>query len=408
MLECSFKNVCHKAVVYSCNCTDPEGYFCEKHFTKHIKTTPGNHTAESMMVKLSQSKSNELMPKLKNMRKQLQGYRRSLFTSLKVSINRIQQEATKQLKKLKDLDKEIVKMLTSKSVNKDTYERIVSNSLEIDSQLMKRASYITEHFTSLFDSYDLSSNWKECNEVLFQTKSPKSGLNSINLDTFKVSTLQYAPTIQHCGSALKIDRNTYFLYGGLIGYMNVPSGEAYLLNLASKSYECLKHGPARGRAALVLKEKKIYIFSKSDSQWESEQFCSQFDLQTREWTPIQRMPEKCQGITAALLNQDIIITGYELDSCYLYNESGYCKYMKLPSYKNKLICDGWILADSYLYELDKMTLKWRHYGVSNIWDKSLVINAVFRKKDYFYFIDLEYSLMRINIISKTVEKISYS
>ena len=43
IMKCLYDNRCTTRVTYSCSCTEPEGYFCEKHFNQHCQTKAGKH-----------------------------------------------------------------------------------------------------------------------------------------------------------------------------------------------------------------------------------------------------------------------------------------------------------------------------------------------------------------------------
>ena len=96
--------------------------------------------------------------------------------------------------------------------------------------------------------------------------------------------------------------------------------------------------------------------------------CDRYNLNSKTWQSITSLPETCTSMTAALFNKDIIIlSGYRLDCCYSYNNSVYEKIISLPT-TYKIVCEGWILANSTLYEnRSQNILKWTNYNVNNPW-----------------------------------------
>ena len=90
----------------------------------------------------------------------------------------------------------------------------------------------------------------------------------------------------------------------------------------------------------------MYIFGGHNGS--SLKVCEAFDLKTKSWKSIHALPQVSCHVTAALLDKEIILSGYEMNCCYSYNGSTFTSILPL-SVGFKIVCEGWILANSVLY-----------------------------------------------------------
>ena len=190
------------------------------------------------------------------------------------------------------------------------------------------------------------------------------------------------------------------------GTITLLSAEAYLINIKDKNYETLKNGPTKERGGSVLKNNKVYIFGGYNGVVLNT--CDTFDLNTKEWKSITALPQASDRITAAILGKDIILSGYELNCCYSYNDSTFTSILNLPVKVYKFVCEGWIYANSILYEnQDQSSSKWTSHNVIS-WNNYLWVFCVFQKNQFLYFIDISNCLMRIDTKLKKLEKIAFT
>ena len=438
MFKCCFKNQCSGRVTSSCKCTDPKGYFCDKHFSKHSRVTPGRHESENLILQFSKDQTREFIPKLRQIREALQGQKKDIMTITAKLISFIEEEATNSLKRIKELKKTIKNLLLEKKINTQAYNMTLQNEITSHITTTEQTDQMREIIRSFFRPYHSKGsvenkgntrdsimedciigdtvmklptigdlNWKDCNEVIFSSNRASGGLLSIDLDLLTISKLEYTPRIMPYCQICKIDKYIYFIHGGSIENKSCRLPYAYFVNIKEQSYRFLRDGPPKSSGASVLKDNKVYVFGG----YNKNNFlatCDTFNLLTKEWKSIHPLPQECNSMTAAILNKDIALSGYQIDCCYSYNDSVYSRILKLPSACYKILCEGWILAKSMLYEnLQDDNLLWINHKINTIWDESLWTYTVFKKQYYFYFIDTNNSLMRLDIKKKVLERIDY-
>ena len=281
----------------------------------------------------------------------------------KILIECIENETRKALNNIKELEKVSVDLISERGINKESFETIQFITYRNHNYIDDDVENIKKSIESLSETYNFEGNWKECNQVIF-SRDTAGGLLTIDLNTLKLSNLDYSPKIFSRSHACKIGQNTYFFHGGVMN--NVYRAEAYLINIKDKNYEILKNGPAKGYGGSALKNIKVYIFGGYNGSLMNT--CDTFDLNTKEWKSITALPQVANSITAAMLGKDIILSGYQLSCCYSYNDSTFTSILTLPASVNKIVCEGWIYANSILYEnQDQISSKWTSYNVTS-WD----------------------------------------
>ena len=406
MNKCCFEKGCYESPIWSCNCINPPLYVCDRHINRHMRSL-GKHETECTIVELTHRQTIKLLPRLNDLLKHLKGNRKSIKNNSKILIECIQKETKKALININILQKAVVDLICGRSIFKEIYERIKPIKIESQDHIRNDAEKIKESIKILFEFYyNEDITWKECSEIIFSRDSYE-GLFSIDLNTFKLSSLKYTPKIGKNCHACKIDQNTYFFHGG--STCNIIKSEAYLINTKDQKYEKLADGPGKcygGGSAL--KNNKVYIFGGNIERSTPTNTCDIFDLKRKEWKSITPLPQASDEITAALLNNDIILSGFHLNCCYSYNGSTFTSILDL-TIGSKVICEGWIFANSILYEnRDQMNTKWISHNVNYRWDKYLWTYCVFKKNQYLYFIDARNSLIRINTKMKMIETILFT
>ena len=180
-----------------------------------------------------------------------------------------------------------------------------------------------------------------------------------------------------------------------------------MINIKENNLKILKNGPAKEGGGLVLKNSKVYLFGGSNGNSLSK--CDYFDLEIKDWKSTNSLPKASDSVTATLWNEEIILSGYNLNCAYSYNESVYTSILFLPENITKIVCEKWIFANSILYEnQEDNNAKWIIHNISESWDRRLCIYSIFKKKEYLYFIDDAYNLMRIDTKLKKLENIKLS
>ena len=273
------------------------------------------------------------------------------------------------------------------------------------------------------------------------TDNLATGVALIDLNTRKLSivdfTLEIGPFWQIC----KIDKSTYFFQGPLPTGMDIinrnrrsiinrrskgrfrcrrkdsedsmdnPQMEAigYLMNIKTSTNKIIRNGPNKILAASVFKNNKVYIFGGYNGQ--NLQTCESLNLDNSEWKSIHALPEGSMCMTAAALDRYIILSGYNLNCCYSYDDYAYARILNLNANCLKVVCKGWILTESVLYEnVQGNHLQWLSYNILSPCNNSKILlnQTVFNKNHFFYFIVDLISLMRIDTQRKVVEWMKFS
>ena len=394
-----YGNLCDRDATCYCSCRSYESYyFCTYHFEEHMRNRIGRHEAQILRVELNSSNRNYLLPRLKGFLKDFQVCKKNIRRSSIVIIKSLEAQTRKALRNIVDHEEMILNLLKGKSISKGSYEKIISTEIGQQKLEAEKVNFIRDKIGKLFEeNSEQKMDWKECNEVIF-SKGSRTGLHCINLETFKLSDLSFTPKISAYCQACKVDQYTYFFQG--------HKGKSFLINLKDKNFEKLKSGSLKDYAGSVFKNQKVYIFG---GYYKSAlRSCEMFDLKNREWSETHLLPQASHAITAACLNKEIILSGYELNCCYSYNDSNFTNVLNLPQSCYKLIAEGWIFAKSILYEnQEENNLKWIAQNISNYWGAYLWTFNVFRKDRFLYFIDVKNSLMRIDTGLKKLEKVDF-
>ena len=285
-------------------------------------------------------------------------------------------------KKVKNLERNVTKLLSNKFILKENYEEVLSFDLSIDRSMVHKIDNCKKYIKDLFiiDYGDLS--WKDCDQIIFSKDSNVGGLLSIDLNSFKISSLSYAPKIGAYCHACKIDKDNYFFHGGRLGG-NSHRNETYIININERNFELLKNGPGMDAGGgTVLKNNKIYMFGGFNGS--NVNICQYYDLQTKDWKSIHSLLKTSHGVSAAILNKEIILSGYNDNCLYSYNELAYTSILPLPENTHKLICEGWVFANSILYEnKEQNNSKWISANISNTWNSYLWVYSIFKKKEIY-------------------------
>ena len=377
--------------------------FCDDHFVDHVKT-PGDHVTECVIVELDPNQTRELIPKLKDLIEYSRRCRKRIMNNAIILINCIEKDTWRALNSIKELERASADLITERMISKENYERIQSFNIDDKDYTSYGVKTIAKNISGLYEFYNGKEEfWKECNQVIF---SRADRLEAIDLNTFKSSVLKYSPVIAKFCGACKLDENTYFFHGGRNDSITLDS--AYLINIKDENYEAVNNGPKKCNFGSVLKDNKVYIFGGRNEANNVTNESYVLDLKTKEWNSITALPEASSSITAAILGKYIILSGMKLSCCYSYNDSTFTNILTLPGSISKIVCEGWIYANSILYEnQDQIPSKWTFYNV-NPWNNFLWTSCVFKNNKFIYFIDNSNCLMRIDTKLKKVDRIIFT
>ena len=417
MRGCSFKSKCLRPVVYACGCTEPEGHFCEHHFKKHSIIDLSGHLARSVLRRINDYELSSLQEKSNKLKQCLKDYKRNTLLSAKMLMSHISKEVCNIIRKIDDLSAILKQIQITKDMNQRDHFILMNATSENNNQALEQGNAevkeaISKVFGKIIDSMlpcltFQSDTWKDCDKILYSNLYSNGKLYSIDLNTLQSSNLelnmQFCPFSQIC----KFEKDAYFIHGGFKFLGNEFSSEALTVNLMDNRCESLPNGPSISLGGSVLMNRKIYIFGGHNRQGPRKASYN-FDLTTNTWSTIHDLPQVCSDVTAALLNKDILITGLEIDCCFCYDGTTYSRILSLENNrKYKLVCEGWLLTQSNIYEIQKYTKKIIKYNLMMTWSSQLCDSAVFQKKHFFYFIVRMNGLMRIDTKRISIEKINY-
>ena len=398
--------ICGDKVGFICSCLNNNEYFCTRHSEKHKKEVSG-HTIIPWKIKLNNVGNQKIKQDALKSIKLLKDLRKELKWSAFQIINKIEVNLSQLLTNIRNQEILIHDLVYAKaSTNKSLDRRIYENTLKFAS---KDKIFDFTSINNIKKEIDLSFKidfyvdlFLDCEEVIFSNNFNTGGLLSLNLTNLQLSTLDYAPNIGAFCQCCKIDKSTYYFNKGRL-HKGTNQGKGYKINILQRKYEELPMGPIKDFAGSIYKDNKIYIIGG----WNSLPLntCETFNLITNEWKPIHNLPQASCCITAALFNNNIVFSGLELNCVYYYNDSVYLNILDLPENSCKVVCDGWVLANSYLYEY--IVDNWIKYHLERQLKNGVLAYTTFKKNEYIYFIDTNSMLMRINTNAKTLENIPF-
>ena len=119
-----YKDQCSERVTYSCSCSTPEVYCCDRHLTEHTRTT-GRHINEYLIIHLTQDQRTEQLPRLLEILRDLQRFEHEIVQNAEAIVNCFQKEALKALKYIQEFKTTVNNLITNEGVHKIDYEKIV-------------------------------------------------------------------------------------------------------------------------------------------------------------------------------------------------------------------------------------------------------------------------------------------
>ena len=137
--------------------------------------------------------------------------------------------------------------------------------------------------------------------------------------------------------------------------------------------------------------------------------CKAFEIANRMWINISSLPIHTLCSTATISNDMIIVTGYQSDKLFAYENDIFSPILTLQSLTYKMVCESWVVTRSTLYESQNIKNdKWKAHGIN--WTTSFFwMPTSFRKSQFIYFISgSSNTLWRINTQLKTLNEIAYN
>jgi hypothetical protein len=162
----------------------------------------------------------------------------------------------------------------------------------------------------------------------------------------------------------------------------------------------------RAHAACIYKDKLVYIFGGKDLSGKLAA-CEFVNIQTEKFGRIADLPQKSFCNIAAEFNSKIYLCGYDMDNVLYFDGISYTKDLPVAAKKHKILCSGWILTESKLYEMTSDHFSQYPFSFNSYIITRLNSYCTFKRKNYIYFIHSKKRLARINLNFKTVEEVRY-
>lgn len=402
-----FSMNCGKSAVKVLSYSNKKVFCCAEHSDESngIPPKPSSFLLNADQTAQFKNKLSSSLNSLRKIRSSLITNSGELFESLVASLN-------SSLKKINDLESILMNILKSvvfsSSLEKSQSDllqslRISENSAVFNNfpEVIKKLSNFYENLTG-FASDSLSQQKvpnDQCDEIIFARDRGEGGLWSISLESFTMKRLPCSLIVGHQAQICMIDSDTYFISGG---FTYDITGDTYIIS-SKKQYQVYSLPKASPNyvAASVYKDGKVYIFGGSLNA-----ACEVFELSLKKWTRIQNLPIGLTMATAALKNNEIILSGYEASKVFTYNDIQFTEILDVQCNSHKVVCKGWVLTSSGLYEYLE-TQTWTKHSIS--WPASmLLVYSAFSRPPFIYFLCSSGVLWRINTTEKTLYPLAYS
>jgi hypothetical protein len=307
---------------------------------------------------------------------------------------------------------EIKKRYTEIEESSFTHNRKLTNPIELINK-------ITTNFTDISSIHSIGSSGSFSSEfdrgTSFNTEAGSGvsenfgffpnryDIKMIDLNELLVSTINFNisidPSIQ--STACKLNSQEYF-------YSNRTS--SFILNFSTGIAEKISaiDSSLTGRGC-VYKTDVVYCFGGSVDKGKNVAICHKFDRKKAAWIKIADLPKASTHNSASLINNNIYIVGFNINSIVYYNDfsNTFTGTYKLPS-ETKLICENWILAneEKTLWEINDNKIS--KHRMENHWaGELLAVSCSFRHQNFIYFIQNGSKLMRLDTVNKKVERINF-
>lgn len=402
MSEKCFMSNCSQEVLYICKCLNTETYCCKEHLSDHL-STPDQHAITPIFISINAEQRSDSLKKALSLLSKLKKVKASVRQSTNQIISSTIELSNRSLYQLKRLQSQLQQFLQNIFEGKMVRNKFLET---IDTTFHTNLESFPNLHQSLAKFFEISrcQQNSEGAGVIFSKDISVGGLWSIDLETMKLSQLNYAPNVKAYGQMCRIDEEKYFFYGGQYGGKSV--GDIFIVDFVKKEYQTLASGSGLRYSTLLFRNGKVYIFGGSNSV-RVLNICKTFDLATGMWDPIPNLPNVCYATFADVLETEIIVTGYNLSKLYTFNNEEYSEVFDLPAPTYKVVSKGWVVIQYELFEYEYNIKNWISYGIN--WNNyHFWTTATFRRKQFIYFMLANNELWRIDTIRKRVEKVEYS
>ena len=418
MSNTCFESNCTGDVCFVCTCSEgKKTYCCKDHQATHC-SSPGDHHIKPLLIYIPDSQHSELVDRIFRALTSLKKLEFDAFTLCETLLNNIIAIANKSISTIRETEQFLSdfyqKLLTKAQVNMQHYELIPKLIIPDALPNMESFSYIMQEISKIFkinfSPYNNSSEPEDTefdSDMVIAPFDRASGLFSIDLDTFTFDLLSYAPSIGIGVQAARISQDSYFFYGGM---KSVYNGEVFILNTQQRNCKSYPSSSILGYGASVYKQGKVYIFGGLDNGYMpiAVNKCKIFEIASSRWSDGPSLPTPLVWGTAAIINKKIMVTGHNTENIYAYERDSYVKVLSTEDMSYKVLCPGWLVTQSALYECKgEGNDQWEVYP--SCWIEGVLWMPVsFKKGKFIYFVNGDSnSLWRVDTEEKKIEQVSY-
>ena len=404
--QCCMKN-CEKGAIVSCSCSN-KIYLCSNHIEDHISSLE-MHTLNSLMCILN----DDLKPKvLQYLKLEIENIKIKMMTLMSFTTNAVNyiisetKNAIKTLKlQLKDLSLAIIHTSNHSSASRN----IVFNACENIKSESKVINFKNTDLKGALDKIKTISSVKipankDKYAILFNDQYSTS-LMLLNLKDFTKKTINVPndSSLKNCGCC-RIDKNKYFILGG---NDHKFSNEAKILDTEKFTIQKQPSTDMIGYIGILYYCEEILCFG-GRNRGGSQNYCNKYNIREKRWINIEALPTQNTNTSAVLVNDDILVCGYELQYILIYlpkkDVFAKSKFGLNPN-SLKWIFENWIVcSNGSVYEINEnnklIERKKIKFEITEINS-----SGSFSRKDCIYIVVTREILLKINKKNGIVETI---
>jgi hypothetical protein len=249
-------------------------------------------------------------------------------------------------------------------------------------------------------------------QVIYFIPYMKKELYKFDTNTHRIS-LAYAPEDLNLGYGphlCMLSETRLFMQGGIVELEFIA--DSYILDITTGEFTEKAYGPINAAGGSVLYKGNYYIFGGATKDIYgpsslSQKYCVDEDY----WTHISPLPVSSYNNTSAVFDDKIAIVGQHLSSLYMYD-------LGTDSYHPRLDLDGpykiVLSHNGVLYVLLSNSIQVLENEVWNAYPQplgaifTLVYSYPVVRNNYIYFIIPAQTVLRLNMDTKVLEKVSTS
>ena len=380
--------------------------------TKIDPKTSKSATATPSSVKLNHSEFDDFHSKVLKIQKYFENLRNQIVDSASSLIQQINKQSKLALNNLIEYEFEILTLQNSAKRGKSIKHEKISKILRffIPTQVEKlHTEEVSKEIQKLYDLKveDLSKPaLKRSAYELICAKDYISGLISIDLSTFQVNPIKFAPKVYTYSTVIPITNKKIFINGGYTGSASVT--DTFIVDLDKRSYERIPSTVRRDAAGIVMKENKVFVFGGIEKRESSLEICECFDLETSRWSQLPKLPYASCANTATLVENRIFLLGLQCDNLLEYDDLNgeFRNIIPVPKDCMKFVFENWVITPEEIMEFDVADIRWKRYCFPAKLNFGWLFSfSCARVEKYFYFIDDVNGLLRLDTEQKKIDKI---